>query len=135
MLEKFSNQGSDLIVTFVESVPVKPGVTCDVYIHPETGERDLGIITIEPGEKTPLQKVLEGELTIEGYLSGEGTLTITHVDGTTSVMKVDSSAEGFCYSVGLGECMQWEAGPNQQLVVFEICFPPYKEGRYQDIAE
>ena len=57
------------------------------------------------------------------------------MDGTKSIMKVDASAEGFCYSVPVGAMMQWEAGPEEQLVVYEVCFPPFKDGRYQDIEE
>ena len=29
--------------------------------------------------------------------------------------------------------MQWEADKDSDLVAYEICFPPYEDGRYQNI--
>ena len=52
--ESFTYQDHTLKTQFIETMNVTDGVTCDVYIHPETEERDLGIITIQPGYKTPL---------------------------------------------------------------------------------
>ncbi|MDQ5951293.1 MAG: hypothetical protein QG639_570 [Patescibacteria group bacterium] len=134
-LEQFSFQEQTLRSEYLEAMDVKPGVRCDVYIHPDTKERDLGIITIEPGAKTPLQRVLKGDLTIEGYLKGEGTLTLTHTDGTQSIFEVDSSANGFCFSVEVGETMQWQASEGSELRVFEVCFPPYEDGRFENLPE
>jgi hypothetical protein len=135
MKETPSFQADQLTSTFIESSVVVLGVTCDVYVHPETDQRDLGIITIDSGAKTPLQKVLNGDLTIEGYLEGEGRLIITHIDGSQSVFEVDASAGGFCFSVEVGEYMQWQAALDQKLVVFEVCFPPYQDGRFENISE
>ena len=133
--ESFTYQDHTLKTQFIETMNVTDGVTCDVYSHPETEERDLGIITIQPGYKTPLQRVLGGEETIEGYLAGAGKLIITHKDGTQSVHEVDETAFGFCHLVEVGELMQWQAAPDSELVVFEVCFPPYQEGRFENISE
>jgi hypothetical protein len=79
--------------SFVETTHVAEGVECEVYTFVENEGRDLGIIKIEPGMKTPLQKVLKGEKTIEGYLSGKGKLTITKPDGTQEVFVADGLSE------------------------------------------
>lgn len=134
-IEHFAFQEQPLRSEYLETMNVAPGVICDVYIHPDTKERDLGIITIDPGAKTPLQRVLTGDLTIEGYLDGEGTLTITHTDGTQSLFELDPSLEGFCFSVEVGELMQYQAAKNSHLKVFEVCFPPYADGRFENQSE
>ena len=132
-IELFTHSGETLAVIFQESYTVVPGVVCDVYIHPETKKRDLGIITIEPRTQTPRQRVLGGDETIEGYVSGKGKLTITHRDGMESVFEVSPEHEGFSHPVEIGEIMQWQADENESLVVFEICFPPYQDGRFENI--
>lgn len=134
-LETFSHNSETLRVIFQQSVEVTPEVTCDVYIHPETNERDLGIITIQPGKRTPLQRVFGGDETIEGYISGNGVLTIIHADGSVSEFPVGSGSEGFSQVVEVGEIMQWRASDNGELVVFEICFPPYADGRFENLLD
>ncbi len=123
-----------LEIRFIETIDVVDGVTCDVYIHPETNDRDLGVIHIDPGSSTPPQKIIKGEETIEGYLSGKGVLAIRHIDGTISEHKVSSGDEGFCYAVDVGDVMQWRADEDAKLTVFEICFPPYEDGRYDNLS-
>jgi hypothetical protein len=36
-------------------------------------------------------------------------------------------------AVGIGDVMQWEADKETDLVAYEICFPPYEDGRYENI--
>jgi hypothetical protein len=132
-LESFSYKGLVLQTHFIESSEVFPGVTCDVYIHPETKIQDLGIITIEAGKKTMPQKVLNGTETIEGYISGKGRLIITQLDGEKLIFEVGPDSEGFSQIVEVGEIMQWQA--DEDLVVFEICYPPYQGGRYENLPE
>ena len=135
-LKSFTFKDETLSAKYLESMEVTDGVVCDVYIHPETEERDLGIVTIQPGRKTPLQKVLSGEETIEGLVSGKGTLTITHKDGSQTVHSVDETEDiKFAQTVEVGEIMQWQADPNSELVIFEICYPPYEDGRFENIEE
>lgn len=132
-IESFSYGSTTLTTKFIETMQVTDGVECDVYIHPETNERDLAIITIAPGKSTPLQKVLNGEETIEGYISGKGRLVITHVDGSESIFEVDQNSVGFAHTIKIGEIMQWHADNNEELVLFEICYPPYEDGRYENL--
>jgi hypothetical protein len=135
-LSEFSYGGETLEARLVESVQVAEGVVCDVYEHPGTKDRDLGIITIQPGCKTPLQKVVSGSETIEGWVSGRGRLMITRVDGSRVVHEVDErGGVEFSCVVEVGEMMQWEADEESELVAFEICYPPYEPGRYENIEE
>lgn len=132
-LESFTHDSTSLSTIFSETVEVTDGVECDIYIHPETNERDLAIITIEPNKATPLQKVLKGEETIEGYVSGKGKLKIIHLDGSESIFNVDENSHGFSHTIRVGETMQWQADQNSKLIVFEICYPPYEDGRFKNL--
>ena len=97
-------------------------------------KKDLGIIKIKPGYKTPLQKVLKGDRTVEGYISGKGKLTLTRANGAQEIHIVGEESKGsFSVTVEIGELMQWEADKNSDLVNYEICFPPYEDGRYENI--
>src|SRR5579871_4964010 len=70
-----------LPVSYVETIQVKDGVVCDTYTFEGDSTRDLAIVQVEPGSKTPLQRVLDGTRTIEGYLKGKGVLTVHGTDG------------------------------------------------------
>lgn len=132
-LEQFTYQEETLATQFIESSEVFPGVVCDVYIHPETKERDLGVINIEAGKITKPQKVLSGEETIEGYISGRGILVILKPDGTLLEFEVGPGDEGFSHTIEVGDIMQWQA--IDDLVVFEICYPPYQDGRFENLEQ
>jgi hypothetical protein len=41
--------------------------------------------------------------------------------------------EGKAQPIIFAETMQEEDDKNSSLVVYEICFPPYQEGRYENI--
>lgn len=72
-------------VKYIETIQVTKGVTCNTYSFPNDAGKDLAVIHIEPGGKTPLQKVLNGEKTIEGYLSGNGRLVINRKNGKKEI--------------------------------------------------
>jgi hypothetical protein len=113
---------------------VAEGVTCDVYSLPTDPTRDVGIITVEPGSRTPLQRVLGGERTIEGHLGGTGTLHLIRADGTEQVHHVDDEIhEPFSTEVHVGDRMQWIATGDAALRLYEVCYPPYEPGRFEDI--
>jgi len=76
-----------------------------------------------------LQKVLKGDRTIEGYVSGEGESTIIGLDGK---QKIYQAQKGLEVEVEIGELMQWQAAPDSDLEVYEICFPPYADGRFEN---
>ena len=129
-VKSFLFEGREQLVSFVETLDVADGVACDVYTFDGDTTKDLGMIRIEPGRKTPLQKVLKGDKTVEGYISGKGKLKITKPNGKQVVY-----TEPFAITVAVGELMQWEADPDSDLSVYEICLPPYEDGRYENIKE
>ncbi|MDZ4231500.1 MAG: hypothetical protein U1C52_01790, partial [Patescibacteria group bacterium] len=114
----------------------KDGVVCDVYKFTEDDSKDLAIVRVEAGSATPLQKILLGDRTIEGYVSGKGVLTITRANGEKEVYQVgnDDMQEPFSKVLMIGDTMQWQADKIGELVFYEVCFPPYKDGRFEDIA-
>lgn len=133
-IKSFQFEGKELPVSFVETMQVTNGVECDVYTFDGDTTKDLGIIRIKPASKTPLQKVLKGDRTIEGYISGKGKLIITQPDGKQKVYVVNEELrEPVKVTVAIGELMQWEADPESDLKAYEICFPPYEDGRYEKL--
>jgi mannose-6-phosphate isomerase-like protein (cupin superfamily) len=121
-------------VTFVETQEVKEGVRCDIYTI--KGKRqDLAIVTVTQGYKTPLQRVLLGDRTIEGFISGSGALTVTSPDGTSTVYEFSNENEGNAVVVTVGQLMQWHACGPVDLIFYEICEPPYEDGRFENLAE
>lgn len=137
-LTNFSINGSDLLVRYKETQQVKEGVECDIYEFIDDTTRDLAIIRVKAGYKTPLQKVLKGKITIEGFLDGRATLTITS-SKTGSIPKIysfDSKQDvGKEVMVLVGETMQWSADTQTGLTFYEICTPPYKDGRFKNLPE
>lgn len=129
-LVNFEFEGNTQPVEFVETMDVAEGVSCDVYKFVGDDTKDLGIIKIDVGCKTPLQKVLKGDRTIEGYISGEGKLIVSK-DGENKIYEVGDS-EKLSVEVNIGETMQWQAG-DKQLIAYEVCFPPYEDGRYENL--
>lgn len=135
-LKVFVFEGKEQQVTFVETMKVAEGVECDVYSFNGDSSKDLGIIRIKPGSQTPLQKVLKGDRTVEGYISGKGKLTITGGEGKQRIYEASSKIkEPVAVTVAIGELMQWEAAPDSNLQAYEECFPPYKDGRYENIKQ
>jgi len=135
MLSSFEWDNQPQQINFVETVQVTTGVECDVYTFANDPTKDLGIIKIKPGHKTPLQKVLQGEKTIEGFISGKGKLLVTRGDGNTEEYEVgDESHHQPSVTVLVGETMQWQAAEDSNLEAYEICFPPYADGRFENLS-
>ena len=88
---------------------------------------------VQPGSKTPLQKVVSGIKTIEGYVSGKGKLTTTPEHGESKIFTFSGTEFDllFTYAVKHGDVMQWEASEDSILVFSEVCFPPYEDGTFQ----
>jgi hypothetical protein len=125
-----------LPIRFIESLTVKDGVIADIYAFENDATKDLAIVHITKGSKTPLQRILKGIKTIEGYMNGNGTLTVIAQDGSrkvyafTSDTGTDPDTE---IEVRIGELMQWSA--ETDLNFYEICEPPYEDGRFENLAE
>lgn len=129
-LTEFEFEGKKQKVSFIETMNVTDGVVCDVYKFDDDDTKDLGIIKVQPGYKTPLQRVLKGDRTIEGHISGDGRLIISK-DGQEKIYQPEEGRE-LKVDVKVGETMQWQAG-NEPLIAYEICFPPYEDGRYENL--
>jgi hypothetical protein len=130
-LTTFHNRG----VIYVETMQVKDGVECDVYAFEGDDSEDLAIVRVTKGFKTPLQKILQGDKTIEGYLDGEGALTVQHEDSTIKTYSFDAKSTDNEVEVQVGQIMQWAAPHDTDLTFYEICTPPYKDGRFENLAE
>ena len=119
--------------SYVETIAVKDGVVCEVYKFNDDDTKDLGIIRVAKGCQTPLQRVLEGTSTVEGYLDGKGTLTVTDVDDKQTTYKFPGDEANREIGVIIGQKMQWSADPDSDLVFYEICTPPYQDGRFENL--
>lgn len=132
-LKSIDYNNTSLPISFVETMKVKVGVTCDVYSFKDDDSKDLAIVTVEKGSKTPLQKVLQGVETIEGFYSGKGILRVSTDDvANTYVFPSDTINE---VPVSIGDTMQWQADEEVDLVFYEICTPPYQDGRFENLSE
>ena len=133
-LTKFKFNNKIQKISFIETLSIAIGVECDVFIFENDSSKDLGIIRIEANSKTPLQKVLKGDKTIEGYISGKGILSVTKSNNIVKKYIVDNTkSKDFFINIEIGEKMQWKSAKDSPLVVFEICYPPYKDGRFKNI--
>ncbi len=131
----FNYKNQKIPIKFIETSQVKKGVYCDVYKFTQKENSDLGIISIKKGASTPKQKILSGEKTIEGYISGHGFLIIKDSTGEENRYKVNSQTPNFKITVKIGETMQWHADKDSELSVYEICYPPYQEGRFKNLPD
>jgi hypothetical protein len=123
-------------VKFVETEQIVKGVERDAYSFIGDSTKDLGIIRIQPGFKTRRQRIRQGERTIEGHISGTGKLIIERVNGEKEVYKFDDKRKNKPeITVNIDDIMQWLTAPDSPLIAYEICFPPYKEGRYEELGQ
>ena len=132
-ITNFSFRGKDLKVEYVESMNVKEGVDCDVYRFSDDDSRDLAIVTVQKGFSTPLQRILEGDITTEGYIDGEAILKVESTDGIVKTYVYPNNVSPKYVEIKIGEKMQWTA--TETLTFFEVCSPPYKDGRFENIPE
>ena len=122
-------------VSFIETMQVKEGVECDTYSFIGDATQDLAIVRVTRGFKTPLQKILQGNKTIEGFLEGKGTLVVQLEDGTINTLVLDATSTIKEVEVKVGQIMQWTASEDAGFVFYEICDPPYQDGRFEDLPE
>lgn len=122
-------------VRFVETQQVKEGVECDIYVFEDDDSKDLAIIRVAKGCKTPLQRVLLGDKTIEGFLNGYELLKVTSRSREEKIYEFKPGDSRKEVVVGVGETMQWHAIGNSDLTFYEICEPAYEDGRFENIPE
>jgi hypothetical protein len=128
-LTVFKHDNKRLNVKYIETQNVKDGVICDVYDFVQDSTCDLGLVSVKAGSKTPMQKMLSGYKTIERFMAGEGLLYLKKLDGEeiTYVFPRDQPE----VEVNVGDIMQWTA--ISDLSFYEICYPKYENGRFQDL--
>lgn len=131
-LTTFAVDGQQLQVTFLNTEKVKDGVECDVYGFVGDTTKDLAVIRVQPGCQTPLQKVVDGERTIEGYISGTGRLKVIKDDGEIIYHEFTPESQNLPVTVQTGELMQWKAASDSALTFYELCTPPYEKGRFEN---
>ncbi|MEO6728516.1 MAG: hypothetical protein ABIM99_01205 [Candidatus Dojkabacteria bacterium] len=131
----------------VKSYQVCPGVDCTEYKIKRDKTKDLAVVNIMPGCSTPLQLVKEGDLTVESSIVGNGCLYVRKANGGTNIYEftgnqyvqtelgLKAQSTSFSALVEIGDVIQWRANPNSTLVFMEICTPPYKDGRFENITE
>ena len=135
-LDLFKLNGNDEPVRYLETTVVKDGVECDIYEFSNDTSRDLAIIRVHGGYTTPLQRILKGESTTEGFLEGKATLTVTPPEGESQIHYFSSPSDvGKEVVVAIGQTMQWAASKEAGLVFYEICEPPYEDGRFENLTE
>ena len=125
-----------LPITFVETQQIKEGVVADIYTFDGDSSKDLAIVHVTKGYKTPLQRILKGTKTIEGYMNGNGTFTVTSRDGSVKTYTFTENSDNnpaIETEVHIGELVQWSA--ETDLNFYEICEPPYEDGRFEDLEE
>lgn len=132
-LETFEIDGKQRKVRFIESNTVKQGVHCDVYQFMGDSSCDLAIVEVQPGQTTPLQLIVQGSKTIEGYVEGSGELSIVAKSGEIKILEFNKNQTGNVV-LHVGDTMQWQASENQKLVFYEVCYPSYQEGRFQNLS-
>lgn len=134
MLNSFVVDGEELPVTFVETMEVKEGVNCDVYTFDGDDTRDLAVIAVDKGTSTPLQRVLDGTKTTEGYIWGKAKLNIARASGEEEKWAFPGwQPVGRQTDVHVGDTMQWTA--QDDLTFYEICEPPYVDGRFENLSD
>ena len=133
-LTTFRRNNEDHPVTYIETLQVKEGVECDTYSFVGDATQDLAIVRVTKGFKTPLQRILQGNKTVEGFFAGKGTLTVQTEDGTTNTYQLDANSPKEV-EVTVGQLMQWTAPADTDLTFYEICDPPYQDGRFKDLPE
>jgi hypothetical protein len=134
-LTEFAQQDEPLIaVRYSETIQVKDGVRCDTYTFENDNTKDLALVEVEPGQRTPLQQVLHGIRTIEGFWSGAGILHVTSPDSNTRVYEYPSTDQPREIVINVGDVVQWIAG-DRGLTFYEICEPPYQDGRFQNLTD
>ena len=140
-MSKFTNftlNGRSLAVRYIETQQVKAGVECDSYVFNEDVTKDLAIVRVQAGYATPLQRVVQGTDTIEEFLEGKATLTVwpPEEDKLPQVFQFCSPKDiGREENVQVGQKMQWKADNKIGLIFYEICTPPYKDGRFENLAD
>ena len=131
-ITNFKHADEDQTVEYIETQVVKDGVECDVYRFPNDTTKDLAIVRVKAGHKTPKQLILKGTKTIEGHISGQAILFVT-ADGSDPLEYIFPNTDQTYVELNINSVMQWQA--LEDLTFYEICEPPYEDGRFKVVDE
>lgn len=120
-------------VSYGETSQVADGVTCDTYTFDDDKHKDLGIVHVAAGAKTPRQRIVSGDLTVEQHVSGRATLRVEREDGLRQRFRFRGDLSRRAIWLGAGDVMQWHA--KDDLTFAEVCYPPYEAGRFENLSE
>lgn len=120
-------------VEFIDTQVVTDGVECDVYTFTENTSKDLGIIRIKESASTPKQLILKGDKTVEGFLAGKADLAFRRTASDEVIYAYTDDSYGNDVALSVGDTMQWSA--TEDSVCYEICYPPYEDGRFENLTE
>ncbi|SRR5258708_4929901 len=133
---EFEFEGQRLSVSFVEPVAEFPGVNSKVYSFIGDETKDLADIFIDAGAMTPRQRVVEGERTVEVYVSGIGRINVTRTTGEEESFEFGGySTDRPFVTVLKGDIMQLQAAEDSIFIVSEVCCnPKYRPGRFENLT-
>lgn len=46
----------------------------------------------------------------------------------------DDSQRKLAVDANVGDLMQWQASEDSNLTAYEVCYPPYQDGRFENIG-
>lgn len=122
-------------IKFIETLAVKDGVECDTYEFATDKSKVLAIVRVISGCSTPLQRILKGNRTIEGYLSGKGNFRVVFENGESKTYEFPREDGTLEFTVERGQIMQWQAAEDTELIFYEICEQPYEDGRFENLPD
>jgi hypothetical protein len=67
-------------------------------------------------------------------MDGAGRLTVWSTEGAVHSYDFSNNDETREVVVRVGEMMQWEAHRDASLTFYEICEPPYVDGRFENVT-
>lgn len=129
--KSFDFGGKTLSVNYLTTEGVSEGIEADLYSFIGDSTKDLAIIRVHPRHRTPLQKILQGSETIEGYIDGEGILTLHRASGEVTEHVFLPGKANEPVSVNVDDTMQWVT--DSGLTFYEVCTPPYEKGRFENL--
>lgn len=131
MLKTFPLDNKLVPVRFVKNHKPPSGVIRDVYEFIDDSSRDLAIVRVHRGKKTPAQKLIAGSRTLHGWMAGMGTLVVTTPSGEKRTFEYRPGQFSTEVTVRVGEIIQWHAHAFEDLTFYEICEPAFDDERFE----
>lgn len=118
----------------ISSEDIYTGVNCTIFIDLDNETHDFAVVSVTAAHKTPRQRIISGEKTIESFVGGKGSFIIER-DGKIDTFIVDKSATQTSWEVFPGDIIRWCADSKSDLTFIEVCEPPYQDGRFENLAD